>query len=35
MILASGSPRRLELLRQMGFSPVVRPANIDETPRPG
>ena len=35
MILASGSPRRLELLRQMGFSPVVRPANIDETPHPG
>jgi septum formation protein len=35
MILASGSPRRLELLRQMGFSPVVRPANIDETPLAG
>jgi len=33
-ILASASPRRLELLRQIGLAPLsVEPANIDETPR--
>lgn len=35
MVLASGSPRRLELLRRLGVEPTVRPADIDETPRPG
>lgn len=33
LILASASPRRLDLLRQVGLEPdVVDPANIDETP---
>jgi septum formation protein len=32
-VLASGSPRRLELLRQIGISPdLVDPPHIDETP---
>jgi septum formation protein len=36
LILASASPRRLELLRQIGVVPdAVDPANIDETPRKG
>ena len=34
MVLASGSPRRLELLRRIGLEPVVRAADIDETPHP-
>ncbi|RJE85369.1 septum formation protein Maf [Paracoccus onubensis] len=35
-ILGSSSPRRLELLAQIGFSPDdVRPADIDETPVAG
>lgn len=40
--LASKSPRRLELLRQIGLSPVILPlrhalprADVDETPLPG
>lgn len=34
LILASASPRRLELLAQVGIRPdVVEPAHIDETPR--
>ena len=34
LVLASASPRRLDLLRQVGLEPaVVDPANIDETPR--
>lgn len=34
LILASASPRRLELLRQVGIEPDgVEPADIDETPR--
>src|ERR1700730_18471517 len=34
LVLASASPRRLELLRQVGLAPdVVDPADIDETPR--
>ncbi len=40
--LASQSPRRLELLRQIGLSPVILPlrhgqprADVDETPLPG
>lgn len=32
IILASASPRRLELLRQIGIEPVIDPAAIDETP---
>lgn len=36
LILGSGSPRRLELLAQLGVVPDdVRPPDIDETPRPG
>ena len=35
LILASGSPRRLEILRQLGLDPVVRPASVDETLHPG
>ncbi len=34
MILASSSPRRIELLREIGFDPRVIPADIDETPLP-
>lgn len=30
LVLASGSPRRVELLTEMGFDPVVRPQDIDE-----
>ena len=30
LILASGSPRRLSVLRQLGLNPEVRPAEIDE-----
>ncbi|MGE0746337.1 MAG: nucleoside triphosphate pyrophosphatase [Rhodospirillales bacterium] len=33
LVLASGSPRRLDLLRQVGIEPdLVDPADIDETP---
>ena len=36
LILGSGSPRRLELLAQIGIVPdEVRPPDIDETPRKG
>ena len=36
LVLGSGSPRRLELLRQIGIEPSdVRPPDIDETPHPG
>ena len=36
LILASASPRRLELLAQIGIVPAaVLPAEIDETPRAG
>jgi len=35
LVLASASPRRLELLRRIGVVPdVVDPADIDEAPRP-
>ena len=35
LVLASASPRRLDLLRQVGVEPaVIDPADIDETPRP-
>jgi septum formation protein len=33
LVLASASPRRLELLRQAGLDPEVVPPAIDETPR--
>jgi len=36
LILGSGSPRRLELLAQIGVLPdAVRPPDIDETPKKG
>jgi septum formation protein len=35
LVLASASPRRRELLGQLGLLLEVRPANVDETPRPG
>lgn len=36
LILASASPRRRELLAQIGIKPSdVRPSDIDETPQPG
>ena len=36
LVLGSASPRRLELLAQIGVVPdAVRPADIDETPAPG
>ena len=34
MILASQSPRRIELMREAGFDVTVIPADIDETPLP-
>ena len=35
LVLASASPRRLSLLRQIGLEPdAVDPADTDETPRP-
>ncbi|MEL6120543.1 MAG: Maf family protein [Pseudomonadota bacterium] len=35
LILASASPRRLELLQQLGITPdVIAPADVDETPLP-
>ena len=33
LVLASASPRRRSLLEAMGFSPVVHPADVDETVR--
>jgi septum formation protein len=35
VVLASASPRRLELLRRIGIEPEVRPADVDEATRPG
>lgn len=35
VLLASGSARRLELLRRIGVEPLVRVADVDETPVPG
>jgi nucleoside triphosphate pyrophosphatase len=35
LVLASQSPRRRELLAQLGIALEVRPARTDETPRPG
>ncbi len=35
LVLASASPRRLDLLRQIGLEPdAIDPANVDETPWP-
>ena len=35
LCLASASPRRLDLLRQVGLEPLVRPGAVDESRRPG
>ncbi|NOY79144.1 MAG: septum formation inhibitor Maf [Calditrichaeota bacterium] len=35
LILASESPRRAQLLRQVGFAFTIIPANVDETLKPG
>lgn len=35
LVLASASPRRAELLAMLGLEFSVRPADVDETPRPG
>lgn len=35
VILASASPRRRELIEQLGLKPVVKSADIDETPHTG
>ena len=35
LVLASGSPRRLELLRLLDLDPQVRVPHVDEQPRPG
>ncbi len=35
LVLASGSPRRQELLARLDVYPLVEPADIDETPAPG
>lgn len=35
LVLASGSPRRAELLARLGCRPEIRPADVDETPREG
>jgi septum formation protein len=35
VVLASASPRRRELLARLGLAFEVRPADVDETPRPG
>jgi septum formation protein len=36
LVLASGSPRRVALVNQVGIEPdALRPANIDETPKRG
>ncbi len=34
-MLASASPRRLELLQRVGLDPVVDPADVDESVQPG
>lgn len=35
LVLASQSPRRLDILRQLGLEPDIRPAEIDESYLPG
>lgn len=34
LVLASASPQRARLLRQLGLEFVIAPADVDETPRP-
>lgn len=34
LVLASASPRRLDILRQLGLEPEVRPADVDEAMLP-
>jgi septum formation protein len=35
LVLVSASPRRADLLRSLGLDVLIRPAAVDETPRPG
>ena len=35
LVLASASPRRLELLSRLGLEIEVAPADVDESQRPG
>jgi septum formation protein len=35
LVLASASPRRAALLARLGIEPIVRPTDVDETPRRG
>lgn len=35
LVLASGSPRRADLLARLGLHPEIRPAAVDETPLTG
>ncbi|TXD37612.1 septum formation inhibitor Maf [Lujinxingia vulgaris] len=35
VVLASGSPRRLELMQRLGFEPLVYKSDIEEVPRAG
>ena len=35
VVLASGSPRRLELMQRLGFEPLVFKSDIEEVPRAG
>ncbi|RDV39262.1 septum formation inhibitor Maf [Bradymonadaceae bacterium TMQ3] len=35
VVLASGSPRRLELMQRLGFEPLVYKSDIEEIPRAG
>ncbi|MEM6792817.1 MAG: Maf family protein [Acidobacteriota bacterium] len=35
LVLASGSPRRRDLLAGLGLQPVIRPVDLDETPLEG
>lgn len=35
IVLASASPRRLDILRQLGVEPEVQPADVDESYLPG
>jgi len=35
LVLASGSPRRADVLRQLGLAPEIRPADVDESYLPG
>lgn len=35
VVLASASPRRLDLLRSIGLDPLIRPVDLDESALPG